>query len=67
MAVLIDPERIKVLRVAPRLMQILRVLARHALEAAERLIIEADKRKRDTFKDDAKASVVLELHGVFAP
>lgn len=29
MAILIDPERTKALRAAPRLMQILRVLARH--------------------------------------
>ena len=53
MAVLIDPERIKVLRVAPRLMQILRVLARHKFLGAlfGRTHWPSPKEVRETFQE----------------
>src|SRR5450830_1455059 len=52
MAVLIDPERTKVLRVAPRLMQILRVLARHKFVGAlfGRTHWPSPKEVRETFQ-----------------
>jgi ubiquinone biosynthesis protein len=53
MAVLIDPERTKVLRVAPRLMQILRVLARHKFLGAlfGRTHWPSPKEVRETFQE----------------
>ncbi len=53
MALLIDPQRTKVLRAAPRLMQILRVLARHKFLGAlfGRAHWPAPKEVRETFEE----------------